>query len=222
MVHVMPQKSAPTIGLTSVAAAATMPMTTAIVITPANIVQTHQIIATPRMTTTFANKTTFARKAVMMGTNGTQTTSVSVRPSYTGIAMVFVALSSLRTTRTVSVLPSVPVVSLLTQVSISMPLTTKSTRAYVELRTKVTSTSTTTRDFAAHKTLTTQMAFAVREEVRKTREDIVTLEVIAVHLASAGTAIRLGATAIAMLSVKTRSKCTTPQLEFANAKQGKS
>lgn len=181
----MPRMSAPTIILTSVAAAATMPMTTVIVIIRANIVQTQQITVTIRTkTTTFANKITFARQAAMMGTNETQTTSVSVHKADTLTAMVFVALPPLLTTTMVSVLTNVQPTSLITSVSIAVSLKTKSTRAYVQKRTiqsRLRSTFTMRRDFAAHKITTIQMAFAVREEVKKTPEGMATQKITAVR-----------------------------------------
>ena len=59
--------SVPTLGLTSVAAAATMKMTTSINITNASQVKAKKIFAKPRTKSTFAYKTTFARKAAIEG-----------------------------------------------------------------------------------------------------------------------------------------------------------
>ncbi len=215
--------SVPTLGLTSVAAAATMKMTTSINITNASQVKAKKIFAKPRTKSTFAYKTTFARKAAMRGTNETTTTSVSVQNPDTTTAMVFVARLKLSTTRTVSVLTSATTNSslvTLNYIRIAKSLTTKSLRAYAVKRTQKISTSTMTRDFAAHKTTTTQMAFVVWEEVKTTAIGMLTLEATAVHLASAGRMVN--AQKIAMSSVNTKSKISMTILENANARKVRS
>ena len=214
---------APTLGLTSVAAAATMERTTLINITNVRKVKAKKIFATPTTKTTFSYKTTFARKAAMRGTNETTTTSVSVQKAVTTTAMVFVARLKLSTTRTVSVLTSATTNSSLVTMNyiwIAKPLTTKSLRAYAGKRTKKISTSTMTRDFAARKTTTTQMAFVVWDKVMTTAIGMLTLEATAVHLASAGRMVN--APKIAMSSVNTKTKISMTIKENANARKVKS